>query len=277
VAQRFGLGSSSDSSRPERFRRAGFGALFVGGVCAVLSLLAGAAYLCWPAAYQSVLAGFTVWCIAAAWYALRRAGYGAGAAAYAAGRLERMSTGADAGGPFEHLYLKARLEEEQARVMRTGGSLSLLCMAVEGLDQVRARFGTQVRSRVLEEVAGMMSASLRLYDTLARVGSSEYVAILPNADRRTATHVAQRLSRGVEKYRHELSGGKVIDFICLSVGLAAYPFNGEAADNVVAAARNAMAEAQREGGGRIRVSDQFIRTDQRGEQVITQMPGSGEG
>jgi len=282
VARGSVVGSAEKRGPAERYRRAGFCALFVGGLCGVLSLLAGAAYWSWAPAFQSVLAACTVWCIAAAWYALQRAGYAPVSSPPEpdrpmASRLERISAAPDAGRLFEHLYLKARLEEQQARAARTGGSLSLLYITVEKLDEVGSRFGREVRDRVLDDVANTMSASLRIYDTLGRMGTSEYLAILPNADRRTATRVAERLSRGVERYRRDLPRGGVLDFVRLTVGLAAYPFNGETMDNVVAAARNALAQAQKEGGGTIRASEQFIRTDERGEVVITQTAGGGEG
>ena len=68
-----------------------------------------------------------------------------------------------------------------------------------------------------------------------------------------------------------------MDFVRVSIGVGAYPLNGETPENVVAAARNAMKLAERAGGNKVKVSEQFVRTDDAGELVITEVHGVGEG
>ncbi len=265
----------------ERYRRAGLWALSFAALCALLSLLAAAQSRHWAPSFEAFLAAGTVWFIAVAWYALRHSGCLANRTIReldrsALRRLERMATIDRGSRSFEYMYLKARLEDEQGRVDRSGGSIGVLYIGVDKLSAVNDRFGWDTGDEVLEELAATMRSTLRVYDTLGRLGSVEYLAILPGIDRRIARRVSERLRRAVEQYKHQCPGGGTVDFVRLSIGLAAYPFNGETTENVVAAARHVMEEVQKAGGNAVSVSEQFVRTDQKGAMVITEAVGRGK-
>jgi len=264
-----------------RYRRAGFASLYVAGFSAVAATIYTAHGL-GLFSLHVFFGAMTVWLIVIGIYALRRSEELASHAIErldksALKRLERLAVIDETSGSFEYLYLKARLDEEQARIDDgSSGMMSLLYISVDKVSEVNDRFGGQVGDRVIDEVVAMMASKLRRYDVLGRLGGTEYLVLLPDTDRRMARQAADDLRATVEGYTHECPGGGVVDFVRVAVGVAAYPLNGETPENVVAAARNATQQAEKEGGNRIRVSEQFVRTDQNGELLITEGQGTGE-
>jgi len=258
----------------ERYRRAGFTALFFAAVFALLCVLASQGLWEFPPVLQRLLGGLAVWCLAAAWYALRRSAAMADATILELGRaaVKGLALAGDASSSFGYAYLKARLDEEQARVDREGGAVALLCIAAEGLQEVGNRFGPELKSKVAEGVATAMCSSLRIYDMVGALGENEFLVILPNTDRREARNVAERLQSAAVTSWRELPRGRELDFARLRVGLAAYPFNGKAVEDVLVAARDAMERARREAAGGPVVSELFVGGERRSRPVTPQIP-----
>lgn len=169
---------------------------------------------------------------------------------------------------FNYRYLDLRLAEETERTRRHGGFTALLYLDLDGFKQVNDRFGHQVGNVVLEQVAGLMAQKVRSCDVFGRIGGDEFLVVLPQTDRREAYVLAERLREGVENYVLEVGEERVIDFIRVSIGVAAFPVNGETMDNVITAADNAVYEAKEHGGNRVAMADEFVSSDLVGERII---------
>jgi hypothetical protein len=59
----------------------------------------------------------------------------------------------------------------------------------------------------------------------------------------------------------------------LSIGIAAFPLNGETMDDVLKASHRAMQRARALGGNTTAVSHEFIRTDEIGESLVEDIRG----
>ena len=263
--------SSKDYERiMRRLRRLGFTAVGAAGLVTLLLIVCTV----WPIPlrYYALLSGVILWWLVVAGYAFLRTGW---EAQHAIDRLRRTTMIDENSRSFDVAYLKARLDEELERANRYGGVTALLCIDVENIDQVNERFGGDAADSVLEEVAGLMAGALRDCDVLGRLRGNEFLAILPETDRREARAVTERLGHVAENYCAALPRG-LVDFIRLSIGIAAYPLNGETMEDVVGAARRAAGDARTEGGNRFSVSSDFIRVDEIGQQIIEQVRGHKE-
>ena len=176
-------------------------------------------------------------------------------------------------GVFNYRYLDLRLAEEAERTRRHGGFTAVLYLDLDGFKQVNDRYGHQVGNVVLEQIATMMAQKVRSCDVFGRIGGDEFLAILPQTDRREAYVLAGRLREAIENYVLEIGGERVVDFIRVSIGVAAYPVNGETMDNVITAADNAVYEAKEEGGNKVSMAGQFISSDLAGEHIIQSVRG----
>lgn len=164
-------------------------------------------------------------------------------------------------GVFNYRYLDIRLVEEVERTRRHGGFTALLYLNLDGFKRVNDRFGHQVGNLVLEQLARQMAQKVRSCDVFGRIGGDEFLVILPQTDRREAYVLAERLRESVETYVMEAGDERVVDSVRVSIGVAAFPVNGDTMDNVITAADNAVLEAKEHGGNRVAMAEEFITSD----------------
>ncbi len=90
--------------------------------------------------------------------------------------------------------LDDRLGHAMARGQRSGASVALLMLNLDGFKPVNEAFGHAAGDAVLCEVAGRLQAQARSHDTLARIGADEFVLLLEGeSGEAVLAQVAQRL------------------------------------------------------------------------------------
>src|SRR5438132_2867627 len=105
----------------------------------------------------------------------------------------RAEAGTDpVAGCLNHRAMRRRLDEEIARAARTGSPLSCLLIDLDDFKLVNDRYGHQAGDAVLREVVQALVGEFRAFDRVARYGGDEFVAILPNADLRSAAAAGAR-------------------------------------------------------------------------------------
>jgi diguanylate cyclase (GGDEF)-like protein len=117
----------------------------------------------------------------------------AGAGERSSAELDRATASADRDASarerkhsaLDHLtgaYLRGpgvvELEREMARARRSGQSLVLAFIDVDGLKAVNDRLGHAAGDRTLREVANALRANVRSYDLLIRYGGDEFLCVL---------------------------------------------------------------------------------------------------
>ena len=176
-------------------------------------------------------------------------------------------------GSFDSRYLKLRLEEEEDRAKRYGGVTSLLCIDVGGLEETVSRHGKEGADAVLESFVATMLDELRRCDVLGRLAKNEFLAILPETDRRSARSVAERQRASVAELSFDCPDGGKVDYIRLNIGVAALPINGDTMTSVIAAARTASSRIKSSGANEVGVSEQFVKTDEIGQYIVEEVRG----
>jgi diguanylate cyclase (GGDEF)-like protein len=134
------------------------------------------------------------------------------------------------------------LELEIARATRQETKLSVLIFDIDDFAQVKTEAGGQAADEVLRSVAATLADEVRLIDTVARLGRDEFGLIAPGgngevAGRRVSEAMAQRPVAGRQ--------------VSVRVGVAVYPADGATAEELIATANMALAEAKRRGRGSI--------------------------
>jgi diguanylate cyclase (GGDEF)-like protein len=170
-------------------------------------------------------------------------------------RLEELTFVDEATGVYNYRYLDIRLHEEMERIRRYGGSSAVLYLDLDRFKLVNDRFGHPTGNVVLMDIAQLLRRSIRGCDIVGRLGGDEFLVISPDTGPEQAAVLGRRMVRAVQDYTRETSGGSVIDFLSLKVGVAAFPANGRAIDEVIRAADNAVYEAKAQGGNRVCVAE----------------------
>ena len=124
------------------------------------------------------------------------------------------------------------LELEVARAQRQGSDVSVAVFDVDDFKQLNADAGSRAGDLVLRQVASILAESVRLVDTIGRVGADEFVLIAPGS---AGVTVARRIMAGITKL-DPVEGHAV----SVSAGVARFPADGTDADGLLMAARGAL-------------------------------------
>jgi diguanylate cyclase (GGDEF)-like protein len=144
------------------------------------------------------------------------------------------------------LLLHDRLAQALRVANRTGSSLTLMILDLNGFKEINDTLGHHAGDRVLQCVASRVRGMLREADTVARLGGDEFAIVLPVTDVDGALLTAQ-------KVLYEIEQPCVIDRRPLSVhaslGIACFPEQGTTAEALLQRADVAMYVAKSEGIG----------------------------
>lgn len=102
-------------------------------------------------------------------------------------------------GALNRRGLEDLLEHETARASRTGESLSLLALDVDGFKAVNDRHGHLWGDHVLRRLCEILNSQCRTSDRVARLGGDEFVIILPATDAPGARATARRLQAALDE------------------------------------------------------------------------------
>lgn len=142
-----------------------------------------------------------------------------------------------------------RLVNALERSTRTGRSVGVVWIVLDGVDDVVAQHGQAAGDSVLVEVSRRLRSTLRLGDTLARVGGDAFVGVFEDVHELEISRVAARAAACVEVQAPGTPRGRVT----ASVGSAARPCSGtedpgEVAEDLLAAADAAARQVRLRGG-----------------------------
>ena len=129
----------------------------------------------------------------------------------------------------------------------SAGDVGVLLVDIDDFGDINAAFGHDVGDRLLEQVAGVMRATVPATSTVARLGADEFAVLLPevtNVDR--AVSIAERLREAVGQ-PHRIRGTAIE--VNASCGLVLAPADGSDASTLLGRAGVAMSMAKRERDG----------------------------
>ncbi len=137
--------------------------------------------------------------------------------------------------------LRDRLNQAIARANRAESSFALLLLDIDHFKETNDYHGAAEADHLLKQVAEHLRVGIREMDTVARVGSDEFVIIvddLPNSD---------QLLSYVDRLRFIDDAGEIKPSLC--VGAAFYPSDGQNIDELLKNVDLALIQAKREGSG----------------------------
>jgi|GEM_PF-5608341 len=142
-----------------------------------------------------------------------------------------------------------RLVNALQRSTRTGRSVGVAWIVLDGLDDVVAQHGQAAGDSVLVEVSSRLRGTLRLGDTVARVSADAFVGVFEDVHELEISRVAARAAGCVDVQAPGTPRGRVT----ASVGSAARPCSGaedpvQVAEDLVAAADAAARQVRLRGG-----------------------------
>lgn len=138
-----------------------------------------------------------------------------------------------------------RLNQAMARARRNRGSFAVLFLDLDGFKLVNDTFGHDTGDALLREAAKRITACVRESDTVARIGGDEFTVILNNARSPASTENVAKKIVSTLAHQFDLDGKSCS--ISVSIGISLYTDNGEAAEQLVKIADDAMYAAKNNG------------------------------
>ncbi|WP_161993250.1 sensor domain-containing diguanylate cyclase [Lacisediminimonas profundi] len=155
-------------------------------------------------------------------------------------------------GLFNRRYLEETLSRELSRAAREGHPVSVLMMDIDHFKKLNDTYGHQAGDDVLRAIGTMLLQHARRSDIPCRYGGEEFLVVLPHMTRDAARERADHVREDFARQAIDAQGQQVRSTIC--IGVAAYPADGETAEQLIAAADRALYCAKHTGRNRVCVA-----------------------
>ncbi|MEW6324698.1 MAG: diguanylate cyclase, partial [Nitrospirota bacterium] len=165
--------------------------------------------------------------------------------------LKRISITDPLTGFLNRRYFHERLIEEIERSKRHGAAMSLAIMDLDDFKQLNDTYGHQAGDEALKAIARCVHGSIRAIDVAARYGGEEFTLILPQTSKPEARRIAERICQEIAALTvsHQLLEG--YEQLTVSIGLAAYPDDARAPEELIRAADTALYAAKSGGKNQV--------------------------
>jgi diguanylate cyclase (GGDEF)-like protein len=163
--------------------------------------------------------------------------------------LERLATTDDLTGLYNRRHFLALAEDERRRHEHEYLPLALLLLDIDVFKSINDRFGHDVGDAVIRHVADICRDEMHGFDLLARIGSEEFVLLLPHTTGEQALALAERL-----RQRLETTPFVVHVSVTASIGVAEADPHMECMGDLMKRADQALYQAKRDGRNRVRLA-----------------------
>ena len=151
-------------------------------------------------------------------------------------------------GAYTRGFAVAVMQRALAKAAEEDKPVAVLMVDLDHFKRINDAHGHQRGDRVLAETGHAIQSTLRTDDVVARFGGEEFVVLLPGADLAQAIRAAERCRAAVQRMR--IPDAPHLE-VTASVGVAAFPDDGEDLDVLLRASDRAMYRAKANGRNRV--------------------------
>lgn len=153
---------------------------------------------------------------------------------------------------FNHRQFKRDFLEEVRRAERYQAPLSIIMLDVDDFKKFNDSYGHPNGDIVLRELSQLLRELLRDCDLIYRYGGEEFIALLPETRLQQALQVAERIRIFVETESPRfLTGMTKTHGITVSVGVAAFPEDGDCHETLLKRVDELMYLAKEDGKNKV--------------------------
>ena len=150
-----------------------------------------------------------------------------------------------------HREFKDAFNAEILRAKRYQRPSSLLMIDIDYFKNYNDTNGHPQGDILLKKLAELMKENLKDTDVVARYGGEEFAILLLETPKDQAESIAERLRNMIEWCRFPKEETQPDGKITVSIGVSAFPDDGDSAEGVLHAADEALYEAKRAGRNRV--------------------------
>jgi diguanylate cyclase (GGDEF)-like protein len=182
--------------------------------------------------------------------------------------LERLATEDDLTGLKNRRYIWEFCRQILDHVKKEKGQVTLLVFDIDDFKRYNDQYGHSAGDQILRQAAVLIRHCCRAHDVVGRIGGDEFAVVFWDDPHRKAASVAERRSAMAEhprevifiarRFRKEMEkaefdslGPEGKGVLTISGGLAGFPIDGSAVEELFERADAALLEAKRSGKNRI--------------------------
>jgi diguanylate cyclase (GGDEF)-like protein/putative nucleotidyltransferase with HDIG domain len=154
-------------------------------------------------------------------------------------------------GLFNARHFGVALADEIARAERFERPFALIMADLDLLRDINNSYGHLAGDAVLKGIAEVFRTHLRHYDVPARFGGEEFSILLPETSAEEAFEIAERIRRAVAAKAFDVETSSQPIRATVSIGVAAYPRDGQDANELIHQADLAVYRAKLQGRNRV--------------------------
>ena len=175
-------------------------------------------------------------------------------------------------GLYNARHFAVVMQEELGRAQRFQRPMSLIMADLDLLRDINNTYGHLAGDAVLRGIAEIFRQQLRHYDVPARFGGEEFSILLPETPPDQALEIAERIRRAVSATLYEVETSSEPIRATISMGIAAFPRDGQDMNELVHQADLAVYRAKLQGRNRVLdASDEplLAQPDKRGPRLVS--------
>jgi len=147
-------------------------------------------------------------------------------------------------GLWNHGYFQYLLGEEIKKSSLAKSYFTLFLIDIDNFKNFNDVYGHQAGDSTIREISKIFKDASRKIDIVARYGGEEFGIILPITKKEEALVLAERIRKAVETSPR-------LKNITISIGVASYPADGNAKEDLISKTDKALYEAKRSGKNKI--------------------------
>lgn len=149
-------------------------------------------------------------------------------------------------GLYVRRYFMVKLQEELHRAERYNNILSVVMADLDQFKNINDTYGHDAGDRVLKAIGKFLQKNIRDVDVVARYGGEEFVLMIPEATKDAAHSLSERIRTQLSELKFEN-----LPSITISLGIATFPYDGSAPEDLIRKADAAMYTAKRAGRNKV--------------------------
>ncbi len=161
---------------------------------------------------------------------------------------------------FNYRRFNEVLDEQLAKCVEEKTPLALLMGDIDYFKAYNDNNGHQQGNVALRQIADVMLRSTRGADLVARYGGEEFVIILPATELEGARAVGENIRRRVAEEKFVGESQQPDGDLTITLGLACYPTDAEAAGDLIEAADQALYHGKHAGRNRLVVHQEIPKS-----------------
>ena len=154
-------------------------------------------------------------------------------------------------GLLNRRYFEERIAEEMERSRRQRLPFSLIIMDIDNFKNLNDTFGHLFGDEILKTTTSVIRRCVRIIDITARYGGEEFAIILPTTDKNDAGIIAERIRAEIESEVCFVKDTGTTLNVTVSLGIATYPEDAAAAEELINNADRALYRAKSLGKNKV--------------------------